>query len=544
MKDDLASMRSPGRPTVQVQPVAPKPAPFTPSVPQASAPTPSLPMAPLNPMSGKSVVLPAEAPKRGAKGILSILIVIVALILGAGAAWYFLFFSSTNTAPTGEVAKPVKEMLPETAIAITEYQLNETTIPKIKQLFSKQREAQPTFDTLLGGDPRLASQYPDVKEVYYVQLPGDPRAYLLSPETASLKKLFENTSASQTIVQGGWRIAHPVNVANFTAALIQGTMATQEPPALTAFTSSYGMRVYVSAEALTADIAKGAGISVTDTGVRAVNAKSDVNITGGNLLQFDGILTSATAQGSVSRQDPALLSLVPADAQFVYAGNDLGADIDTWASLQTSLLASEITSQPQLKQILLSLSAAPYVFYRESSPLDTTPRFGIIIKLTPQLVKSFTDDRVGLENTLFALRPLITGSTTPLPTLPLFADGVYDGLPLRYANINGPAQAIDYTIADPYLVIATSKDGMFATLDVLTKKVLGLLDQNASLVQAKSSILSNSAIQKVLIMPAKESGVLGHALPGLVSAENALLTILSSPLNGGETQSISGLLAF
>lgn len=541
MKDDLSSLRNPIRASIPAP--AAKPLGSIPPSPATTAKTPSLPIAPLTPASGKSVVIPSGKPKRGLRGILTVAIVILIAFLAAGAAaWYFLFNNPlSNESPIAQAPKSIQEMLPANATVVTQYQINDTTKEKIEQLFSQPRAPQPTFDSLLAGDPRLVFQYADVKELYYIQLSGDSRPYLVSPETSSLTTLFEHSSASQTLTQNGWRLTHPVNVGGYTSALSQGTMNSGNGHILLSASSS-GLQIYVSPDILASAIAKGAGISTTGIGLQSVTIKSDLNITGGNLTLFDGLAASPEQQTSILKADPALVGLVPSDAQFVYAGNDLGSDIQAWSS-EPSLLAPEIISQPQVKQILTGFSGLPYVFYRQASALDTTPRFGVIIKLTPDLVKSLREEKVGLETALFALRPLISRSTAVLSSLPLFSDGAYNEIPLRYVNINGPSQALDYAISEPYLIMATSKDGMFSTLDVLAKKAKGLLEQNTGLAPANSSIQTNQTAQSILIMAAQDSGILSQALPSFVAAPNAMITILAAPIDR-ETQSISGLLAF
>lgn len=541
MKDDLSSLRNPIRATNPAP--AAKPLGSTPPSPATTAKTPSLPIAPLTPASGKSVVIPSGKPKRGLKGILTVAIVIIIAFLAAGAAaWYFMLGPSSSENPTAEAPKSLEEMIPATAAVVTEYQLNDASKQKIQMLFAQPSTTQPTFDTFLDGDPRLALQYADVSQLLYIQLPNNPRPYLLTPETDSLKVLFANTPASQTVVQNGWRVVHPINIGSFTSALSQASLSALPNSPFKQISTSYGLRVYLSAGTLASAIAQGAGISISNPGSFSATVHSDINISGGNLTLFDGIITAAQQPSSILKADPTLVALVPSDTQFVYAGKDVGADIQAWSE-EPAVIAPEIVSQPQVKQILTELKGLPYVFYRQGSVVDGAPRFGLIIKLTPDLVRSLTTEKTGLETALFALRPLSTGSTAALPSLPLFADGTYNEIPLRYVNINGPAQAIDYAIADPYLIVATSKDGMFATLDVLAKKAPGLLEQNANLAPANASIQANSTAQSILIMSAQDSGILSQSLPGFVAAQNAIITVLAAALDG-ETQSVSGLLAF
>jgi len=55
-----------------------------------------------------------------------------------------------------------------------------------------------------------------------------------------------------------------------------------------------------------------------------------------------------------------------------------------------------------------------------------------------------------------------------------FNNGVYRDIPLRFVNISGSNQAIDYAKKDSYLLVATSKETMFTLLDAASGQTVPL----------------------------------------------------------------------
>ncbi len=69
-----------------------------------------------------------------------------------------------------------------------------------------------------------------------------------------------------------------------------------------------------------------------------------------------------------------------------------------------------------------------------------------------------------LEATFTEFGPYLTGSVFPEAT---FVETVYGGVTIRYVNFGSPARAFDYAVVGGKLLVATSRESMYALVDVL-----------------------------------------------------------------------------
>ncbi len=77
-----------------------------------------------------------------------------------------------------------------------------------------------------------------------------------------------------------------------------------------------------------------------------------------------------------------------------------------------------------------------------------------------------------LEPALLAFGPSLTGAPSPDAA---FGEGTYKGVTIRYANFGGPTRAVDYALVNDTLLIATSRESMFALIDVVRAEMPGLV---------------------------------------------------------------------
>lgn len=69
-----------------------------------------------------------------------------------------------------------------------------------------------------------------------------------------------------------------------------------------------------------------------------------------------------------------------------------------------------------------------------------------------------------LEGAATKLAPFFTG--TPIPDA-AFSEGAYRGVAVRYVNFGASNRAVDYAVARDQLLVATSRDSMFALIDTV-----------------------------------------------------------------------------
>lgn len=111
-----------------------------------------------------------------------------------------------------------------------------------------------------------------------------------------------------------------------------------------------------------------------------------------------------------------------------------------------------------------------------SSPFETKQgRVGFAVSLKEQTASSTEQ----LEISVRQLESLMPESLKSIlvrqydsPKIPVFEDNSYKGINIRYLNFAGSTFSIDYAIVDNKLLIATSKESMFAAIDRILKNEL------------------------------------------------------------------------
>jgi len=199
----------------------------------------------------------------------------------------------------------------------------------------------------------------------------------------------------------------------------------------------------------------------------------------GTAFSFDGLgetsiaLDDATTPTvSAPHTSPRILEALPGDVVATHSGSNFATDINKWQDsggpLPTSILA-----QPRVSQLLKALTV-PYGWYTRTGA-DTNPDTGLIIDLSTLTTPLQLGD-ASIEQGLAALVPVVMEQ--PLTTSVAFKDGNYAGVPLRFVNILGSTITLDYTIFNNYLLISSSKEGMLALVDTISKKNPSVLTSN------------------------------------------------------------------
>jgi len=469
------------------------------------------------------------------------LLIIILLLAAAGAGFYFwsdLFPLTTapDIAPTDSTTSAnVTEVIPADAIAILQYNAETTGDLSAIQSAWEETGTESNLTNLLRGDPRAALDAA-ITELYYVVLPDDPRPYLLVPQSPAADNLLVGNPDAQVMTVSGWHIAHSVSIDLYTAALESQTLAGVGGSSfLTAETTDAPLKFALGPGALIRLRRNLLNTGLENGQLQDLSLAARFSAPAGIELAGTGV---ALNQPPAELANQQLLSKVPGTANFVHVGGNFNADVNNWSGV-TGALDDDALQSPQVKALLEQLTGS-YAFYLDQS-VTTNTAYGLVISLPAELVGTLSLGDQGLEEALRALVPLLTGQRTiaPIP----FNDGAYAETPLRFANLAGSTQAIDYAITDDAILVATSKDAMFALLDI----ALGQADS----VTASASYTGLFQLWKAIpeaagvTLGSAEAPVLDQLLPLTVSSNETrrfLFGFTTSADAASSNVTISGVL--
>ena len=408
--------------------------------------------------NGKSVVLPPNsAPKKRSYKQFIVAALIIAVAAGAGAGVWYMMREGEGLKLSPDIENPL-ELIPADAVSITEYVIGDDDKRQaITSLWSKQSQLQASISTLLKGDPRILTSDLDTTNVYYITIPSETRPFLLTKKTSALKGMLENPSEGKTIEKSGWYITHELSTDSYINSLNQGNMATSGK--VQAFTQPYSIRIFLSKEAASQILRSSSMGQLSQSNVDSVTIISS-EVTDDNIL-FTGVNSHPSVNNPNTSLDQVVISNIPTTATFVTAGINLLQAIKNAETTNPGILDKAITEEPAVKQLLSLFSQSYSYCIRESSGGGSD--MGLIIALPVDLEKNLLLGDQALERSLSALTPLITGRNQSISLV--YSDATYNDVLLKYANLGGPTQSLDYAIVDNLLLIATSKDGMFALID-------------------------------------------------------------------------------
>jgi hypothetical protein len=509
MQDDLSRLQGgsgAARPSSAAASVAESKMTAT-TAPETASKT--FPLPPRNLEKPQRVVMTPTA-RGGRRWLIPLLIgIIVLAALGGIATWVLL------AKPFSGGGQPVAagDVLPATVDMVVGYVLSSAEERGALVSAWNKRGGQPSVSQLLDGDPRLLLNDPSVIQFYYVLLEGELRPYIVIPITDSTETLFAEAVGATVTEQSGWYVVHSLDTQPYLTALGQGTMATipAESQFLTGVEADTGpIRLVVGRTVLNSWQATAAGSTFATTPVNRLALKGRI---AGSTARFTGQITGAPAGTSPS----GLLDTIPGDVTLALAGPSLAGDIERWQQVNSETVVQRLSQSPTKE--LLGLLTTPYVFYRRTG-LDNTPDIGLVVQLPATTTLAIGSPQ--LEAALPAFLPFVTPQT---PGSVAFQSATYSNVPLRYANVQGSNVALDYAIVDNKLLVATSKEGMFALIDTAQQRQASLpegpwqaaLGQPATLASAPSlfvSLLSHPSLD--LVLPLAEGEAL--RLAGVVQA--------------------------
>lgn len=492
MRDDVAGTVPPATPSTKPIPTpsASQPIPIT----RFQAPI-SPPVPPRSPLSPKTVPKPAPAasqqfplpprpstpPVAGAKDSATpqpppafiprrrrrrpiLWATIFLLLLGGAAASiyaYFFWFVPQTTQPTATPSAPaaLEDIIPASADVVVRYRISSPDVRgQLLELW------QGSTKPLLQGNPASLLASGNLTEFAYIMVADNSRPFLLIPKDTLPPDVASTLNQAQIEEFSGWQVLHGLSAASFREA-VQAGRQTLAPP--TSPSSGHGgLEISLSQAALNqmrshiASPSFSAGLltSVTVTANPSPSGKS-LRLSGTSNLP-----ASPTPAVAPSQSDQSLLEQVPSDATFVRLGASLQQDVSTWQTI-ANILDSRVLAIPAVTTLFQQFET-PYAYYHRAGP-DGVNDVGLIAEIPASLTPPLTIGDPTLEQALTALLPLITTSP-PAATL-RFAEGIYQGTPLRFVNLAGSTEALDYTVAADHILISTSKEGMFALLDTTSQ---------------------------------------------------------------------------
>ncbi|MEX0649715.1 MAG: hypothetical protein WD200_01830 [Candidatus Andersenbacteria bacterium] len=506
MKDDLgtasSTFQASAAPSTQGKPL---------SAPQQPLPSPSsLPLQARN-KSEQGVQQPAK--KKGShKGLIIALFLGVLLAIVGTSGWYIWsrFSGESGIAPQSTSTLSAAEMIPEDARVVIRYQFTnpQDRIALQAMWQTSGADSSTPLGDLVAGNPILLLEVQTIQEVMYVLLPDNTRPFMVVPRTAETEQLLTTESGVQVSSVENWIVAHPINAGLYKESLSLGSQAAIG--GLPALAGDSHLQFLIQQEELQqlsqAKAFPDVAFLPSQTSI-ALQGKYD---TATNSILFTS--GSDFIAGTSTPLKEGFVPLVPAQSTFTQFGTNLQEDIASLSGQKSIDIA--VLEQPAVQQFVSQLTT-PYVYYRYTSQAGAE-NAALIIGLPQNTAATLGLGDTAIETGLRALIPLIAGQGSATVPQLAFATGEYRSVPLRYVNLSGQDQAIDYAIINNYLLVASSKDSMFELIDTILGTAPALVNeepwrtviaQGGNAVFGGPTIIDNAAATFLsTLLPSNPSG--------------------------------------
>ncbi len=491
MKDDIAASKKNPTPPIEQQPVSTSNPPSIDAIPPAK---PESIVAPKEAKPDAETAMQSPEKKSHTGLIITVAILLAVMIASGGAWWFFLRAPVTDTAIVeDEVPLTAPEIIPADAALIVRYDMSEPTQKNaIQSAWAEVTGSTPTIGGLVAGNPTLILKDPQVSEFFYVLANNDTRFTLVVPITEYTTELLAQQTVVQTIESGGWYVVHPINPDAYIASFTASPLSSQGglPPLPQSAATQWIVGPQMTSSVL-ASLPPALASTISTNTISAAYSGT------GTQFIFTGNTTSLPALGASGNNASSLYSLIPGDAEYIWAGDNLSSAATT---LTPSRFNAGILSQPANASLIQSLTGR-YAYYTRTGE-DGFEDIGFVIELPVELKDTLAMGDPALEGAISSLIQRVTGSATS-PNI-AFTDATYQESPIRFANLVDSTAALDYSIDENYIYIATSKEGMFALLDT---------------ARGRATAANQSAPWQSLI----------ESAPATVAGENSVLTYYDNP---------------
>ncbi len=454
MKDDIAGAQS-----VPATPVAPPVPPIrAPRHEKQEPPVFSLPsQKPIVSLKddGETVTTPNKKRHHVITGIFYILL--FGLVVGGGIYAYMRFGAAVPLLEEKEEELALYQVIPKEFFVIADYNLeSEEKRAAVGRMWSG--AAVQSSDPATGNPSSLLA-ISDIGHVYYIALPGNQQPFLLFKKTVESEQYVSIQRQEKPLEKGGWYIIHPQGTEEYVAALQRGTLESESTILASGSDSQYLVQYAVSSEAVAQEFTSITSSLLSSSGIRdLVFRVTEVSQNG--IIAASAHIPGPAKPSVVSMDTEELMSLIPSDVNFAKVGLQLNRDIASWQD-DLALLDETTIEQPSVRQFL-SLLNAPYAVFKRTGS-DGVRDIGVIVQLPASLQRNLKTGEPVVEQALTAIIPLIVGKTLGIQIV--FNDAAYQNVPLRYVNLNGQTQALDYVAGDNFLLVASSREGVYRLID-------------------------------------------------------------------------------
>lgn len=444
-------------------------------------------------------------------------------VVGAGYFGYTKWdtIQSLQEGGTNELA--FYQIIPSEALALVRYDMNsDENRNTIRQLWGETgREA----DKGVGGNPTALLSIPDISQVYYLAIPGIPEPYLIIENTAGTKEFVSQYREDQVLQKGNWFIVHDSKIEDYAVAVAAGTIAEDSTFLASSDSSTYLVRYALSAPFVSRQfqtpVSAAVGLSRMDALVFHV-----VGNTGDDTIRASALVAGDPPGEGVVEGTAELLTLVPSDISFGRVGFNFAEDLEMLPD-NPEHFDSTVLAQPAVRQFAEQFNTPYAIFERKGS--DGVPDVGLILALPAALKQQTKTGDSIVEQSLPALIPLIIGKTLGIQVA--FSDGEYKSSPLRYVNIIGQTQTLDYLVGDNFLLFSSSREGMNALIETSLGEKPGVFMEEP--LKSLSEKAAESIKDRVFITGSLTDTLMMNLLPVVKGAAQLPIIVSSGRTSTG-----------
>src|SRR3989344_1574014 len=390
----------------------------------------------------------------------------------------------------------ITDVIPESASMVVVYDISsDANRATTRSLWASALDQQGQASNPVTGNPTELLDVSDVTSIYFFTVLDDPAPFLVVQSTETTKNYLSQLSGVKFVENGGWLIAHITTIDKYVDDIGKGTFASSSDSALIGGSDGFVVRYIVSPSAVTQALSLPSNMMLNRKQV-----VFDINESASDgALHGKYQISESAVPAAVIPDTAQLTSLVPNDPNTLRVGDNFYNDILEFQK-NYSVFDATTFSEPAIQQFIAKL-ATPYALYTRTGA-DGVPDTGLIIQLPGSLHAQLGHKDQVIENLLISMSPFVTGRK--LDSQIVFGDGMNGGVPIRYANLEGQTAALDYTIGDDYILIATSREGMQRLSEMAIGNGSDMLSQDpwTAIVRATQDLVPSNMVIGAIKDPA------------------------------------------